>query len=242
MAATAKDFPNTSYMNVSEPVSSAAGPGKVGFSGSSVGSLNIGSLDNLTRLAGSLGSLFGGSSSINDIIAASTKALKEAQRQTNRKINRRIENIYPELTGMTGEEALNKYYEAFGDTVQNVTSQGRSDLLGDYDIGKQYGELSNRISGIQAGPLNLANLVGGYEKLALDPPVVSMNVGSIRDVADWVDPTTNQIKNQYKALYDYSDPQTQQFLYGARNTADAIGRYYNTSGDVGGLMSYGTLS
>ena len=220
MAATAADFPNTSWQNVSEPISSAPGEGKIGFSGAPIGSTeNVFNLDNLTRLAGSLGGLFGGGTagSIEDYIKEATKTLKQEQRRTTKKINRRIENIYPELTGMTGEEALNKYYDAFADN-----------------------RLNDRVQNIQ-NQYSLAGRLGGYEKLALDPPVVSMNVGSIRDVADWVDPTSNQIKGKYKAMYDYQDPQTQQFIYGSRNTADAIGRYYNTSGDVSGLMNYGSL-
>jgi hypothetical protein len=242
MAATAADFPNTSWKNYSEPVSSAAGEGKIGFSGAPVGSVaGAFDLNNLTRLAGSLGSLFGsGSNSIEDYIKQATKTLKQEQRRTTKKINTRIENIYPELTGMTGEEALNKYYDAFANTVADVTAQGRADLGVTPDISAEYDRLNNRVQNIQ-NQYSLAGRLGGYEKLALDPPVVSMDAASIRNVADWVDPTSNQIKSKYKAMYDYQDPQSQQFIYGSRNTADAIGRYYNTSGDVSGLMNYGGL-
>jgi hypothetical protein len=216
--------------------------GNLSGAGALGGNTNAFNLDNLTRLAGSLGGLFGGgtSGSIEDYIKEATKTLKQEQRRTTKKINRRIENIYPELTGMTGEEALNKYYDAFADTVANVATQGRADLGISPDISSEYNRLNDRVQNIQ-NQYSLAGRLGGYEKLALDPPVVSMNVGSIRDVADWVDPTSNQIKGKYKAMYDYQDPQTQQFIYGSRNTADAIGRYYNTSGDVSGLMNYGSL-
>lgn len=211
---------------------------------SGAGALGGGSnnLNNLTRLAGSLGGLFGGGglNSIEDYIKQATKTLKKEQRRTTRKINTRIENIYPELTGMTGEEALNKYYDAFANTVANVAAQGRADLGVTPDISAEYDRLSNRVQNIQ-NQYSLAGRLGGYEKLALDPPVVSMDAASIRNVADWVDPTSNQIKSKYKAMYDYQDPQSQQFIYGSRNTADAIGRYYNTSGDVSGLMNYGGL-
>lgn len=242
MAASAKDFPNTSWQNVSDPVSSAPGEGKIGFSGSplNLGGLAIGDLSNLTRFAGSLGSLFGGGSSVEDYIKEATKTLKKEQRKTTKKIDKRIENIYPGLTGMTGEEALAKYYDAFANTVAEVASRGRADLGISPDISSEYDRLNTRVQNIQ-DQYSLAGRLGGYEKLALDPPVVSMDVSSIRDVADWVDPTSNQIKSKYKAMYDYADPQTQQFIYGSRNTADAIGRYYNTSGDVAGLMNYGGI-
>ena len=202
---------------------------------------NIGGLDNLNRLAGGVGALFGGGgSSLEDYIKEATKTLKEESRRTTRKIDRRIENIYPGLTGMTGEEALSKYYDAFANTVANVAAQGRADLGVTPDISSEYNRLNTRVQNIQ-DQYSLAGRLGGYENLALDPPVVSMDVSSIRDVADWVDPTTNQIKGQYKAMYDYSDPQTRQFIYGGGRTADAIGRYYGSSGDVAGLMSYSNV-
>jgi len=198
-------------------------------------------LGNLTRLAGGLGQLFGGGgSSIEDYIEEATKSLKKTARKTTQKIDQRIENIYPGLTGMTGEEALNKYYEAFADTVADVAARGRTDLGISPEIASEYDRLNTRVQNIQ-DQYSLAGRLGGYEKLALDPPVVSMDVASIRDVADWVDPTSNAIKGKYKAMYDYGDPQTRQFIYGSQNTADAIGRYYNASGDVAGLMNYGGL-
>jgi len=243
MAASAKDFPNTSYKNVSEPISSAAGPGQIGFSGAPLGSVAAGIFtgDNITRLAGGLGQLFGGGgSSIEDYIEEATKSLKKTARKTTQKIDQRIENIYPGLTGMTGEEALNKYYEAFADTVADVAARGRTDLGISPEIASEYDRLNTRVQNIQ-DQYSLAGRLGGYEKLALDPPVVSMDVASIRDVADWVDPTSNAIKGKYKAMYDYGDPQTRQLIYGSQNTADAIGRYYNASGDVAGLMNYGGL-
>ena len=240
MGATAADFPNTSWQNVSEPVSSASGPGKIGFSGSPLGSLSIGDLNNLTRLAGNLGVLFGQGSSSLDTEAA-IEDLEKMSKNTLKQINKRIANIYPGLTGMTGEEALNKYYDAFANTVSNVAAQGRADLGVSPDISSEYNRLNTRVQNIQ-DQYSLAGRLGGFENLALNPPVVSMDVGSIRGAADWVDPTTNQVKDKYKAMYSYKDPQTQQFIYGSRNTADAIGKYYNTSGDVAGLMNYGTLA
>ena len=207
--------------------------------------LNIGNLDNLTRLAGSLGFLFGGGgSSVEDYIKEATKALKKEQRRTTNKIDQRIENIYPGLTGMTGEEALSKYYNAFADTVSNVAAQGRSDLGISPNVGTEYDRLGSRIQDITS-QYSLANQLGGYPTIASQGAapgqVTTTDAASIRDVADWVDPATNQIKGKYKAMYDYGDPQTQRFIYGSRNTSDAIGRYYNTSGDVAGLMNYGGL-
>jgi hypothetical protein len=199
------------------------------------------SLSNLTRLAGNVGALFGGTASIEDYVKSATKALKTQSKKTTRKIDKRIKEIYPKLTGMTGEEALAQYYDNFADTISDVASAARADLGITPDISAAYDRLNTRVQNIQ-NQYSLANRLGGYERLALDPPVVSMDVSSIRDTADWVDPTSGQMRDKYTAMYDYSSPQTKQFLYGARNTADAIGRYYNASGDVSGLMSYGGLA
>jgi len=206
---------------------------------SSTNPFKIGDLKNLTRLAGSLGNLFtrGG---VAFETSESIKELEKMAKQAEKDINTRIANIYPGLTGMTGEEALKKYYDAFANTVSNVAAQGRADLGISPDISSEYNRLNTRVQNIQ-DQYSLAGRLGGYENLALNPPVVSMDVGAIRDVADWVDPTTGEMKPKYTEMYSYKDPQTQQFIYGSRNTADAIGRYYNTSGDVAGLMSYSNV-
>jgi hypothetical protein len=193
-----------------------------------------GGLSNVFRLAGTVGGLLGPGVDIKD----ATKQLNKMSKRTTRKIDERIENIYPGLTGMTGEEALSKYYDAFANTVKDVVAQGRSDLTMDPDISKQYNLLNTRIDDIQ-NQYSLANRLGGYEKLALDPAVVSMDVGSIRKAADWTAP---EIASQYGMMMDYSGPQASKFIYGNRGTADAVGRYYNSSGDVAGLMNYGTLA
>lgn len=237
MAASAKDFPNTSWKNVSEPVSSEGFTGSPNMSGLN---LNIGDLSNLTRFAGGLGSLLGGGSSVEDYIKEATKTLrKQAQRQT-KKIDKRIENIYPELTGLTGQEALNRYYEAFANTADRVAAMGRADLGVRPDISSEYDRLNTRVQDIQ-NQYSLAGRLGGYERLALDPPVVSLDAEALKNVIDYVPRGGGDIAPGYKAYYQYSDPQTQQFLYGSRNTGDAIGRYYNNSADVSGLMSYGGL-
>jgi hypothetical protein len=216
----------------------AIGGGALGSKGIAgfLGGLGSGSfsLNNLNRLAGTVGNLIGPGFDVE----ASTEALDERAKKTKRQINKRISNIYPGLTGMTGEEALNKYYDAFANTVANTTAQGRADLGIDPEISRQYNQLNTRVQNIQ-DQYSLAGRLGGYEQLALDPAVVSMDIGSIRKAADWTAP---EIASQYGMLMDYSGPQASKFIYGNRGTADAIGKYYNTSGDVAGLMNYGTLA
>lgn len=207
--------------------------GTSGFQGF-LGGLANGDFSNVFRLAGAFGGLLGP----NFDPQASTEQLKQESKKTTKQINKRIKNIYPELTGMTGEEALNQYYENFGNTVENVTRQGLANLGIDPDISKQYNQLNTRVQDIQ-NQYSLGGRLGGYEKLALDPAVVSMNIGSIRGASSWSAP---EIASQYGMFTNYSGPQASKFIYGGNNTAEAVGRYYNTSGDVAGLMNYGTLA
>jgi hypothetical protein len=192
--------------------------------------------NSLTGLAGSLGHLFGdgGSKSVEDYIAGARKVLEEMTGEAEEKVDERISNIYPGLTGLTGEQALAQYYENFANTIRDVQARGRADLDLSPDISSEYGRLSNRVGEIQ-DQYSLANRVGGYTNLALDPAVVQIDEGRLRGAGErFMDP-------KYKQMYDYSDPQTSRFIYGSRNTADAIGKYYNTSGDVAGLMNYGNV-
>jgi hypothetical protein len=84
----------------------AIGGGALGSKGIAgfLGGLGSGSfnLNNLNRLAGTVGNLIGPGFDVE----ASTEALDERAKKTKRQINKRISNIYPGLTGMTGEEAL----------------------------------------------------------------------------------------------------------------------------------------
>jgi hypothetical protein len=219
-------------------------------------------LSNVFRLAGDLGSLF---SPVYDT-QQSIKDLKNMRKQETKRFNRTVADIYPELTGLTGEEALGQYYKEFADTASKISQAGRYDLNVDPDISKQYNQLQTRVQDIQ-NQYSLSGRLGGYDRLALDPPVVTMDVGSLRGSTQWGSP---EIAAQYNSLIDYSGPQTSSFIYGSNRpretykipdryaaledprmaalvyggdkTADAIGRYYNTSGDVAGLMNYGSVS
>lgn len=202
------------------------------LSGISGGKLD---LSNLNRFAGGIGSLLGES---GFDMQESIKQLNKMSKKTTKQINKRIENIYPELTGLKGSEARKKAYQEFNETIKQLTKRGRKDIDIDPQLGAQYDRLKSRVDDIQ-NQYSLANRLGGYEKLALDPAVVSMDVGSLRKAADWTAP---EIASQYGTLMDYSGPQASRFIYGGSNTADAIGRYYNTSGDVAGLMNYGRVA
>lgn len=212
-------------------------PGSSGLFGF-LNNLSKGAYPGIERLAGAGLGLLAPAFDVEE----STKKLKEAAKETEGQIDQRISNIYPALTGLTGEEALNKYYNAFADTIATTKAEGRADLTMPPDIEPEYSRFGTRVDQI-TNQYSLANLVDpekGYAGLALDPPVVTMDVGSIKQAADWTAP---EIEKQYKQFMDYSGPQSSKFISGfQRDTADAIGRYMNTSGDVAGLMNYGTLA
>ena len=191
-------------------------------------------LNNLSRLAGTVGSFIGPGFDVEDV----TEDIEDRSKQTKKQINKTIKKIYPGLTGMTGEDFREESYKNLAETTQRVREQGREDLGISPDLSNEYNRFRSRVDEIQ-NQYSLAGRLGGYEQLALDPAVVSMDVGSIRSAADWTAP---EIASQYGMLMDYSGPQASKFIYGNRGTADAIGKYYNTSGDVAGLMNYGTLA
>lgn len=201
-----------------------------------LGSLGKNGLDlsNLNRFAGVLGNFIGPGFDIE----ASTKAIDKRAKETTKDIDERISNIYPGLTGVTAADMFPEYYKRFTQAADAYREQGRADLSLDPNLGTQYNRLNTRVQDIQ-NQYSLAGRLGGYEKLALDPPVVSLDVASVRNATDWTDP---KMAAQYGMMTDYSGPQASRFIYGGNNTADAIGRYYNTSGDVAGLMNYGTLA
>lgn len=200
----------------------------------------------LTRLAGGLGALFSPtSSSLDDYIKESTKALEKSAKDLEKKISATTSTVYPGLTGLTGEELIAQFYQGLADTTSALTAQGNQFLGASPSLGTEYDRLNTRVDDIQ-NQYSLANQLGGYSTIASQgaPPgqVTTIDVASIRDVADWVDPVTNQIKDKYKAYYDYSDPQTQQFIYGSRERPAAVAGFYANSGDVAGLMNYGSVS
>ena len=206
---------------------------------------------NVGGLGADIATLFGGSSSgkgeeegkgkkgadaIADYVKESTGILNDLTDETEAKTREYAAQVYPGLTGLTGEEALNKYYDAFSDTITRIEDRGLSQLGNRPDIGKEYDTLSGRVEGIlNNNQYNLASQAGGYGNIARGEGVVQMDQGRLDAAGDRL------LNAKYKQAYDYGDPQTSKFIYGSDNTANAIGKYYNTSGDVAGLMSYGAV-
>jgi hypothetical protein len=203
-------------------------------------------LDVLAGNVGGLGAdiktLFGGSSSktgvdaISDYVKKSTDTLNKLTDKTEDKVAYYADQVYPGLTGLTGEEALNKYYDAFSDTITRVEDRGLSQLANRPEIDQEYNRLATRVGNVlNNNQYNLASQAGGYGNIVRGEGVVQMDQGRLDAAGDRL------LNPKYKQAYDYGDPQTSKFIYGSDNTANAIGKYYNTSGDVAGLMSYGSV-
>ena len=247
MSASPGTFPNT--YTFPEGVSIGVTDGKqFDLSGKQFtpGKKGAGFLDILGANVGGLGAdiatLFGGSSSktgidaISDYVKESTRVLNELADDTEDKIASYASDVYPGITGLTGEEALNKYYDAFSDTITRTEDRSLSQLANRPEIDQEYDRLSGRVGDIlNNNQYNLASQAGGYGNIVRGEGVVQMDQGRLDAAGDrLLDP-------KYKQAYDYGDPQTSKFIYGSDNTAKAIGKYYNTSGDVAGLMSYGAV-
>jgi len=247
MSASPGTFPNT--YTFPEGVSIGITDGKqFDLSGKQItpGKKGAGFLDILGANVGGLGAdiatLFGGSSSktgvdaISDYVKKSTDILNEIADETEAKVSDYAAQVYPGLTGLTGEEALSKYYDAFSDTITRIEDRGLSQLANRPEIDQEYDRLSGRVGNIlNNNQYNLASQAGGYGNIVRGEGVVQMDQGRLDAAGDRL------LNAKYKQAYDYGDPQTSKFIYGSDNTANAIGKYYNNSGDVAGLMSYGAV-
>jgi len=213
--------------------------GSVDFTGDSKTKF---SPENLGRLAGALGDLFGQGEG-GEIYKELTKRMEESKEEllemtdkTRDEVDYRLGEIYPGLTGLTGKQAIKQYYDEFGGTTTALKQEGRSDLDRNPDLSPQLAKTRQDISSVQ-DQFSLANKIGDYQKTVLDPAVVKSNTDRLKGIMTGVG---NAIKAE--GSMDYSDPQTQYFISGVqRDRAAAIGDYLAKSPAVGLLMNYGNI-
>ena len=201
------------------------------------------SFGNLIRLAGGIGDLFGGGgggTSLKDLEKKMEKArevLLEEEDRYEGKIDDRLEAIYPGLTGLTGEEALDRYRQEFSQNVQDYTAQGRADLDRNPDVSSQFQQSMRDIADVQ-NQFSLANELGGYRQIALDPQVVKTNTDRLKGIMKGIGADI-----EAEGSMDYMKrPETAYLISGIQaDRAAAIGDYSSSSADVGRLMNYGNI-
>lgn len=200
-------------------------------------------LSNLTKLAGNLSELFKGGGqgqSLKELEKKMEKAreiLLEEEDRYEGKIDDRLEAIYPGLTGLTGEEALNRYRQEFSQNVQDYTAQGRADLDRNPDVSSQFQQSMRDIADVQ-NQFSLANELGGYPQIALDPQVPKSDTDRLKRLMTNVGDAI-----EAEGSMDYMKrPETAYLMSGIQaDRAAAIGDYLSSSADVGRLMNYGNI-
>jgi len=203
----------------------------------------VSDLSNLTKLAGNLGELFKGGGqgqSLKELEKKMEKAreiLLEEEDRYEGKIDDRLEAIYPGLTGLTGEEALERYRQEFSQNVQDYTAQGRADLDRNPDLSSQFAQTRKDIADVQ-NQFSLANELGGYRQIALDPQVVQTNTNRLKGIMKGIGADI-----EAEGSMDYMKrPETAYLISGIQaDRAAAIGDYLSSSADVGRLMNYGNI-
>ena len=163
--------------------------------------------------------------------------LLEEEDRYEDKIDERLEAIYPGLTGMTGKEYRDLARKEFNRTVQDYTAQGRADLARNPDVSSQFQQSMRDIADVQ-NQFSLANELGGYRQIALDPQVVQTNTNRLKGIMKGIGADI-----EAEGSMDYMKrPETAYLMSGIQaDRAAAIGDYLSSSADVGRLMNYGNI-
>ena len=201
------------------------------------------SFGNLIRLAGGIGDLFGGGrggTTMKDLEEKMEKArevLLEEEDRYEGKIDDRLEAIYPGLTGLTGEDAVNRYRGEFSQNVQDFTAQGRADLDRNPDVSPQFEQSMRDIKRVQ-DQFSLAEQLGGFPKIALDPQVVKTNTNRLKDIMKGIGADI-----EAEGSMDYMKrPETAYLIQGIQaDRAAAIADFLSNSKPMSDLTNYGNV-
>tara|TARA_R100000005_G_scaffold71998_1_gene39435 strand:- start:71 stop:778 length:708 start_codon:yes stop_codon:yes gene_type:complete len=201
------------------------------------------SLGNLIRLAGGIGDLFGGSrggtnmKDLEEKMKKTAEILRDQADETEAKIDDRLEAVYPGLTGMTGQDAIKQYYGDFSQNVQDFTAQGRADLDRNPDVSPQFEQSMRDIKRVQ-DQFSLAEQLGGYPKIALDPQVVKTDTKYLKDIMGDVGDAI-----EAQGSMDYMKrPETAYLIQGIQaDRAAAIADFLSNSKPMSDLMNYGNV-
>lgn len=136
------------------------------------------------------------------------------------------------LTGITTPDAVKAYQERYKEYFEPTIAKYSQNVYGfQPDITKSYETAAKRIDDLTT-QYSLLNRPG-YMNVATNPPTVKINPSEITAIAK--DYYTSP---EAAANYDYSNPQTQSFIYGRPEAINEIASAY-ANPNVRNLMSYG---
>ena len=165
------------------------------------------------------------------------EVLLEEEDRYEGKIDDRLEAIYPGLTGLTGEDAVNRYRGEFSQNVQDFTAQGRADLDRNPDVSPQFEQSMRDIKRVQ-DQFSLAEQLGGFPKIALDPQVVKTNTNRLKDIMKGIGADI-----EAEGSMDYMKrPETAYLIQGIQaDRAAAIADFLSNSKPMSDLTNYGNV-
>lgn len=151
-----------------------------------------------------------------EFVKASTEKIDTRSAETFDKIGQVFKNIAG-VTGVSTEDAVRQYTEAFPRALEAITTQGIAGLREKPDISEQYATLRNRITQDQTQYSNLNNPRFAAAYKAADA-VASIDPNAIKNVMT--------LGPAYKEQYSYEDPESQKNIYGRRNAIGDIASFY----------------
>lgn len=162
-------------------------------------------------------------------VEETTAYLKQEAADALAAIEERFANIAG-LTGVPTKDAVQDYYKRYEDYFVPAKAQGRKDVYEfQPSLGSSYDTATDRIKELTTQYSLLRN--PQFMEYAKNPPTVEMDVASIKNVIDLEDP-------KFKTYYDYSGPQSSQFIYGKPETSQQQAAFYANSPQVKSLMTY----
>ena len=156
----------------------------------------------------------------------STEKIKKEQED----ISGKIRDTFTRIAGVTGvstEDAVQRYYKQFSDTIDDLNKVARTDLTEKPDISEQYAQLAARIPEIQKqySGLNNDRITAAYKA---PDAVAPIDANAIKNVMT--------LGPAYKDQYSYEDPESQKNIYGRRNAIGDIASFYANDPNLSNFM------
>ena len=157
-----------------------------------------------------------------DKIGFDTEFIKESTKEIDKRSEQTLEdmfdvfNISESVFGVKPKDAVQEYYERYGDVIEDQFRRG-SDLL--YNFDPDFSNQRQRLSlDIDAAIKQYSNLLSpDFMDTALNPPVVKTDPAAIYGSLDFSPEKGYNIANP---MIGYSDPGSQALIQGRRGAMD----------------------